>query len=164
MPQITLPSLGENIESGDILSILVSEGDTVSVEQDLLEIETDKATVPVPSPSAGKITKVLVKEGDTVAVGAAIFEIEAGDDAPKQEEAPQPEAPKAEAKAEEPKPAPKQETAKKAEPQPADDDADGDAQAEDLADGIHQPKAEPAPKPVAPAAKPAPAAVAQGGS
>lgn len=82
MPQITLPSLGENIESGDILSILVAEGDMVSVEQDLLEIETDKATVPVPSPSAGKITKVLVKEGETVAVGAAIFEIEAAAAAP----------------------------------------------------------------------------------
>ncbi|MGL4511753.1 MAG: 2-oxo acid dehydrogenase subunit E2 [Lacipirellulaceae bacterium] len=74
--EITLPSLGENIESGDVLSILVSVGDTVAVDQDLIEIETDKATMPVPSPAAGKITKVLVKEGDTVKVGAAIFEVE----------------------------------------------------------------------------------------
>lgn len=75
--QITLPSLGENIESGDVLSILVSEGDVVSKDQDLLELETDKATMPVPSPQAGKIVKVLVSEGDTVPVGGAIFEIEA---------------------------------------------------------------------------------------
>jgi pyruvate dehydrogenase E2 component (dihydrolipoamide acetyltransferase) len=75
--QIKLPSLGENIESGDVLSILVSEGDVVAKDQDLLELETDKATMPVPSPQAGKITKVLVSEGDTVPVGKAIFEIEA---------------------------------------------------------------------------------------
>src|SRR5690348_4680762 len=74
--QIKLPSLGENIESGDVLSILVSEGDVVTKDQDLLELETDKATMPVPSPQAGKITKVLVAEGDTVPVGGAIFEIE----------------------------------------------------------------------------------------
>jgi pyruvate dehydrogenase E2 component (dihydrolipoamide acetyltransferase) len=75
--QIKLPSLGENIESGDVLSILVSEGDVVAKDQDLLELETDKATMPVPSPQAGKIIKVLVAEGDTVPVGGAIFEIEA---------------------------------------------------------------------------------------
>ena len=74
--QITLPHLGENIESGDVLSILVSEGDTVAKDQDLLEIETDKATMPVPSPEAGKIIKLLIGEGDTIAVGAAILEIE----------------------------------------------------------------------------------------
>ena len=74
--QITLPHLGENIESGDVLSILVSEGDTIAKEQDLIEIETDKATMPVPSPQAGKVVKVLVSEGDTIAVGAAILEIE----------------------------------------------------------------------------------------
>jgi pyruvate dehydrogenase E2 component (dihydrolipoyllysine-residue acetyltransferase) len=74
--QIKLPNLGENIESGDVLSILVSEGDTVAKDQDLLELETDKATMPVPSPSAGKITKILVSEGDTIKVGAAFMEIE----------------------------------------------------------------------------------------
>ncbi len=74
--QITLPNLGENIESGDVLSILVSEGDMVAVEQDLIEIETDKATLPVPSPHAGKIVKLLVSEGDTIVAGAAILELE----------------------------------------------------------------------------------------
>jgi pyruvate dehydrogenase E2 component (dihydrolipoamide acetyltransferase) len=75
--QIKLPNLGENIESGDVLTIFVSEGDVVKANQDLLEVETDKATMPVPAPQAGKITKVLVKEGDTIEVGAPIMEIEA---------------------------------------------------------------------------------------
>ncbi len=74
--QITLPNLGENIESGDVLSILVSVGETISADQDIVEIETDKATMPVPSPTAGKVVKVLVSEGDTLSVGAAILEIE----------------------------------------------------------------------------------------
>src|SRR6188508_68927 len=77
--QIKLPNLGENIESGDVLTIFVSEGDTVKANQDLMEVETDKATMPVPAPQAGKITKILVGEGDTVEVGAPIFEIEAGE-------------------------------------------------------------------------------------
>ncbi len=49
-----------------MLTILVSEGDIVKKDQDLLEVETDKATMPIPSPQAGKITKILVAEGDTV--------------------------------------------------------------------------------------------------
>ena len=75
--QITLPNLGENIESGDVLSLLVNEGDTITVDQDIVEIETDKATMPVPSPTAGKVLKILVSEGDTLNIGAAILEIEA---------------------------------------------------------------------------------------
>src|SRR5512139_52976 len=75
--QVKLPNLGENIESGDVLTIFVREGDTVKANQDLLEVETDKATMPIPAPQAGKIVKILVREGDTVAIGAAIAEIEA---------------------------------------------------------------------------------------
>jgi pyruvate dehydrogenase E2 component (dihydrolipoamide acetyltransferase) len=74
--QIKLPNLGENIESGDVLTIFVHEGDTVKANQDLLEVETDKATFPVPAPQAGKITKVLVSEGETINIGAAIMEFE----------------------------------------------------------------------------------------
>src|SRR4029453_4579770 len=75
--QITLPSLGENIDSGDVLSIYVSPGDVIAKDQDLIEVETDKATLPVPSPQAGKGVGVLVKEGQTLKVGAPILEIEA---------------------------------------------------------------------------------------
>ncbi len=91
--QITLPHLGENIESGDVLTIFVSAGDTIAVEQDLVEIETDKATMPVPSPEAGKVVKVLVSEGDTLTVGAPLLEIEPAT-APPLASSPEPAKPK----------------------------------------------------------------------
>ncbi len=92
--QIKLPNLGENIESGDVLTILVSEGDSVKANQDLLEVETDKATMPIPAPQAGKITKILVREGDTIAVGAPFMELEpAGASAPAKEAKPAAEKP-----------------------------------------------------------------------
>ena len=75
--QILLPNLGENIESGDVLSIFVSEGDVITADQDIIELETDKATMPVPSPSAGKVLKILISEGDTVEIGAPILELDA---------------------------------------------------------------------------------------
>lgn len=145
--QINLPSLGENIESGDILAILVAEGDAVTADQDLLEIETDKATVPVPSPSAGTITKILVAEGDTVPVGAAIFEIEAGEAAAAPAPAPEPAAP-APAPAPEPEPAPVPPAPEPVAQAPAPTPAPAPAPA---------PAPTPAPAP-APAAAPAPVA------
>src|SRR5262245_54563427 len=121
--QIKLPNLGENIESGDVLSILVSEGDTVKANQDLLEVETDKATMPIPAPQAGKIGKILVSEGDTVAVGAPIMEFEAsaaGDNGAKKKAEPskseKPAAPPAKPKKSEPKEEPEEdETEEKVE-------------------------------------------------
>lgn len=77
MTQVTLPELGDGIESGDILEIFVSVGDVISAGQDIVEMETDKATVPVPASVGGKITKILVNEGDTVPIGGTILEIEA---------------------------------------------------------------------------------------
>jgi pyruvate dehydrogenase E2 component (dihydrolipoamide acetyltransferase) len=75
--EIKLPSLGEGIESGDVLEVLVQPGDVVKKEQSLIEMETDKATVSVPSPVAGKIVSVTVKEGETVRVGTVIATVEA---------------------------------------------------------------------------------------
>jgi pyruvate dehydrogenase E2 component (dihydrolipoamide acetyltransferase) len=75
--EIKLPSLGEGIESGDVLEILVSVGDVIKKEQSLIEMETDKATVSVPSPLAGKILSIAVKEGETVKIGNVIATIEA---------------------------------------------------------------------------------------
>ena len=75
--EIKLPSLGEGIESGDVLEILVSVGEVIKKDQSLLEMETDKATVSVPSPLAGKILSIAVAEGQTVAVGGLVATIEA---------------------------------------------------------------------------------------
>jgi pyruvate dehydrogenase E2 component (dihydrolipoamide acetyltransferase) len=75
MSIIKVPNLGDGIQSATVLSILVQVGDSISVDQTVLELETDKATAPVPATEAGTITKILIKEGDTVATGSPIFEI-----------------------------------------------------------------------------------------
>src|SRR5438067_725867 len=74
----TLPELGENITSGDVLRVLVKPGDTLAKDQPVIEIETDKATVEVPSSVTGRVTEVKVKAGDTIKVGQAILSVEDG--------------------------------------------------------------------------------------
>ena len=64
--EFKLPDLGENIASGDVVTVFVSEGDVVKPGQALLEVETDKAVIEVPCPPGGLVAKVLVKKGDTV--------------------------------------------------------------------------------------------------
>ncbi|RMF11875.1 MAG: biotin/lipoyl-binding protein, partial [Candidatus Dadabacteria bacterium] len=71
-----LPELGENIESGDVVRVLVAPGDTVAVDQPVLELETDKAVLEVPAPVAGTVTAVHVKEGDEVPVGGLLLTID----------------------------------------------------------------------------------------
>jgi pyruvate dehydrogenase E2 component (dihydrolipoamide acetyltransferase) len=72
----TLPELGENITAGDVLRILVKTGDTLTKDQPVLELETDKATIEVPSSVAGRVKDIKVKEGDKVKVGQAILSVE----------------------------------------------------------------------------------------
>lgn len=94
--QFRLPDLGENIESGDVVSLLVSEGDQIKAGQNVIEIETDKATVEVPCPLAGRVAKILVKPGDTVPVHGVILEVESAGAAPApQSKSPAPAKPQA---------------------------------------------------------------------
>ncbi len=95
--EVKLPELGDGIESGDVLDVLVSEGDVVSEDQPLCEIETDKATVPIPSSHAGKVLKVHVTAGDSVPVGGLLVTLEATEAAPA---APTPPSPQPAAAAE----------------------------------------------------------------
>jgi pyruvate dehydrogenase E2 component (dihydrolipoamide acetyltransferase) len=74
--EVTIPSLGENVKGGDVLRVLVKVGDVLVVDQGILELETDKATVEVPAPSAGTVTEVAVKDGDRVAVGQLVLVLE----------------------------------------------------------------------------------------
>jgi pyruvate dehydrogenase E2 component (dihydrolipoamide acetyltransferase) len=74
--EIKLPELGENIESADIVGILVKPGDTLQLDQAIIEIETDKATVEVPSTVEGKIIEVKVNEGDEIKTGDVILMVE----------------------------------------------------------------------------------------
>ncbi len=75
--EVRLPELGEGVERADIVRVLVAPGDTVAVDQPLLEIETDKATVEVPSPVAGTVAVVAVEAGASLAVGGLIASLEA---------------------------------------------------------------------------------------
>ncbi len=76
--ELKLPDLGENIESADVLNILVKTGDQVEKEQSVIEIETDKATIEVPSSIAGTVKDVLIKPGDKVKVGQSILTFDEG--------------------------------------------------------------------------------------
>ena len=77
-----LPDLGENIASGDVVSVFVSVGDVVKPGQALLEVETDKAVIEVPCPPGGRVASVLVKKGDTVKVGQTLLTLEAAGSSP----------------------------------------------------------------------------------
>ncbi len=102
MIEFKLPELGENVSAGDVMRVLVKPGDTVANEQAVLELETDKATIEVPSSVAGTIKDVKVKQGEKVKVGQTIFTVDdvAGSSAGKADAAPKKEA------ADKPKPQP----------------------------------------------------------
>lgn len=74
---ILVPQMGESVTEGVIAQWLKNEGDTVSADEPLVEVETDKITVEVPAPSAGVLTKQSAGEGDTVNVGDIIGSIDA---------------------------------------------------------------------------------------
>ena len=102
MQEFKVPELGENVEQGDVTRVLVKVGDTIAHDQPVVELETDKATIEVPSSVAGVVKDIKVKQGDKVKVGAVILTVdENGAGSPKEAE-PQKAAPeqKAEPKAE----------------------------------------------------------------
>ena len=83
-----LPELGENIESADVLNVLVKIGDVITKDQGVIEIETDKATIEVPSTVEGKVVEINIKPGDKAKVGAVILKVETQTSAAKKETAP----------------------------------------------------------------------------
>ncbi|WP_305970220.1 MULTISPECIES: dihydrolipoyl dehydrogenase [unclassified Mameliella] len=91
--EVKVPDIGDFSEV-PVVAILVSVGDTVSEEDPLIELESDKATMEVPSPAAGKVVEIKVSEGDKVGEGSVILVLEGAD---AKEEAPKDEAPAAEA-------------------------------------------------------------------
>jgi pyruvate/2-oxoglutarate dehydrogenase complex dihydrolipoamide acyltransferase (E2) component len=76
MSDFKLPDLGENIESGDVVSVLVKEGDSIQPQQDVIEIETDKAVIAVPSNIGGTVTKIHVARGQSVKPGQVILSLQ----------------------------------------------------------------------------------------
>lgn len=115
--EIKLPALGENVPGGDVVEVKVAVGDTVTQGQDLIEVEAEKSTVPVPSPVAGKITKILVQKGQKITTGQGIVVVESVNGqakAPEKQE--EPAAKQPEAKQAETKPPPKHPDAKPSAP------------------------------------------------
>lgn len=76
--EFRLPALAESVVEGEVLGWLVAEGDTVAEGQSVLEVMTDKVTVELPSPYAGRVTQLLAKVGEIVAVGGTLALIETG--------------------------------------------------------------------------------------
>lgn len=79
--RVELPFLAEGVEGGDVIQLLVNEGDQVTEGQSLLELETEKATVPVPAPAAGTVARLLVRQSDHVKVGQALLELNSAEGA-----------------------------------------------------------------------------------
>jgi pyruvate dehydrogenase E2 component (dihydrolipoamide acetyltransferase) len=79
MFEFKLPDLGEGVHEGQIVNILVAEGDTIAEYQPMLEVETDKAAVEIPAPKAGVVAKIHVESGQTVKVGDVLISIDTDD-------------------------------------------------------------------------------------
>src|SRR4029077_1353067 len=97
--QFTLPDLGEGLTEAEIVAVLVREGDVIREDAPLLEVETDKAQVEIPSPIGGRVEKIHVTPGQTVSVGAVL--VPSSDNGP-----PVPTSPPAQPTASTPRPQP----------------------------------------------------------
>ena len=99
MADFVIPELGENVAGGDVTRVLVKAGDALKKDQPVLELETDKATIEVPSDVEGVVKELKVKPGDKVKVGQVVLTLDPNAAAPagKAAEAPKAEAPKTEA-------------------------------------------------------------------
>ncbi len=78
--EIKLPEISESTEAGTVVSVLVSEGDTLQQDDPIIELETDKASVEVPATDGGTVSEVLVSDGDEVSVGQIILKVETADE------------------------------------------------------------------------------------
>jgi pyruvate dehydrogenase E2 component (dihydrolipoamide acetyltransferase) len=117
MAEFIIPNLGDGVAQGDVLKVLVKPGDAIAVDQPVLELETDKATIEVPSNVAGKVTEVKVKAGDKVKPGQTVLTLEGASgangasgakaDVPSAGASAAPAAPTPAPQAEAPTPAPK---------------------------------------------------------
>jgi pyruvate/2-oxoglutarate dehydrogenase complex dihydrolipoamide acyltransferase (E2) component len=87
--EFKLPDLGEGLTEGEIARWLVSEGQEIAEDDPLVEIQTDKTTVEIPSPAAGTVTSILVEEGKVVPVGTVLVVTGGDPDAERRPAAPE---------------------------------------------------------------------------
>ena len=115
--EFQLPDLGENIEGGDVISVLVKEGDVLATDQPVIELETDKAVIEIPSSVSGTIKEILVKEGGRASVGQPILTVDA-DSAPAPESESEPMEASAEPAGQPPAERPPESPAAESQPEP----------------------------------------------
>ena len=126
---VQMPALGESVTEGTVTRWLKQEGDTVELDEPLLEVSTDKVDTEIPSPAAGVLTKIVAQEDDTVEVGGELAVIgDAGEDSgggeepkseePAAEEQPAEEEKPAEEPAAQPEPAAEEQEEPEEEPEP----------------------------------------------
>ncbi|MEX2569409.1 MAG: 2-oxo acid dehydrogenase subunit E2 [Cyclobacteriaceae bacterium] len=77
--EVKIPQISEDVDTAEVMEVLVSKGDRIEKEQSIIALETDKASVEVPSSHSGKVTEIMLKEGDEVKVGDVILTLEAED-------------------------------------------------------------------------------------
>ncbi len=75
--EFKVPELGENVEKGDVVRVMVKAGDVITVDQPIFELETDKATIEVPSTVAGTVVEMKIKQGDKVKPGQVVLTVDA---------------------------------------------------------------------------------------
>src|ERR1044071_8566684 len=95
MSQVVVPDIGD-FKEVEVIEVLVKPGDAVSKEQSLVTLESDKATMEIPSPEAGVVREIKIKMGDKVSQGTPILELDSSEkskpqEKPKAEEKPKPE-------------------------------------------------------------------------
>ena len=81
--EVVMPPMGDSVSEGSILEWHKQEGDSVSEDETLVEISTDKVDAEVPAPVSGTVVKIHAAEGDTVSVGSVLAEIAPGETAPR---------------------------------------------------------------------------------
>ena len=144
---VLMPELGESVTEGTVTRWLKNVGDSVEVDEPLVEVSTDKVDTEIPSPVAGTLVSITAEEDDTVAVGGELAKI--GDAGAAPAEKPEPkrepkEEPKEEAK-EEPEPEPKEESKPEPEPEPKEE-AKPEPKPEPKEESKPEPKPEPKPE------------------
>src|SRR5690625_1367539 len=105
---VEMPALGESVTEGTVTQWLKQVGDSVEVDEPLLEVSTDKVDTEVPSPVAGTVQEILVQEDETVEVGTVLAVVGDGAAPPAQDSAPAQETPAEPEPTPEPEPAPAQ--------------------------------------------------------
>src|SRR5437879_609869 len=101
---IKLPALGEGADSGTVVNLFVKEGDRITEDQPILELENEKAVATIPSTAAGTVGKIYVKTGDKISVGQRILALSEGGGAASAKPSKTEPAPKAKVKAPAPRP------------------------------------------------------------